>query len=417
MNKKRPTNVFINLLTILLACTALAACSTYEYHETKHVKIERLSDEQESQIQEDTLLDVGVVLLDLQEVDLDSNETDFSSVRKSEAVWFTSQLKTTLEKSNAWGLVRALPSERLGVDVTITGTLMQSNGEVVKLLISVSDSRGQQWFSKEYFQRASAYAYNPEVKIEGDPFQATFNEIANDLFNYRAILSRRELLEVRNLTQVLFAQDFVPSAFSGFVQRNENGTIGLKRIPAINDPMMQRVDRIRSRNDLFLDVVQDYYRAFNQKMHDPYQEWRKLSYKEVLLARQLKEQGRREKIAGVVAIAGGIAAASKGKNFATRGAGHIGILAGARIFGGSFQKTEQSLSHGSRLRELGLSLESELEPSIVDLQDRSVTLTGTVDDQYQEWRRILGDMFLIEEGDFVDEASAIDSNNTQTSSY
>lgn len=421
MNIKRHNNVLVKLFIMLLACATLTACSTYEYHETKHVKIERWSDEQESQIEEDSLLDVGVVLLDLQEVDLDSNETDFSSVRKSEAVWFTSQLKTTLEKSNAWGLVRALPSKRLGVDVTVTGTLIESNGEVVKLLVVVNDSRGQQWFIKEYFQRASAYAYNPEVKIEGDPFQATFNEIANDLFNYRASLSSSELLEVRNLTKVLFAQDFVPSAFSGFVQQNENGTIGLKRIPAASDPMMLRVDRIRSRNDLFLDVVQDYYRAFNQKMHGPYQEWRKLSYKEVLLARQLKEQGRREKIAGVVAIAGGIAAAKKGKNSATRGAGHVGILAGARIFGGSFQKIEQSLSHGSRLRELGLSLESELEPSIVDLQDRSVTLTGTVDDQYQEWRRILGDMFLIEEGGFLEgspdnkKSSTIDLSNDKES--
>ncbi len=64
-------------------------------------------------------------------------------------------------------------------------------------------------------------------------------------------------------------------------------------------------------------------------------------------------------------------------------------------------KTEEALGHSSTLRELGASLESELEPSIVDLQDRSVTLSGTVDDQYQEWRRILGEMFRLEEGDIT----------------
>lgn len=383
----------------MLLCLLVSACSTFEYHETKNVKIERLSDEQELQLDEASLLDVGVVLFDLKEVDLDSNETDYSSVRKSEAVWFTTQLKQTLESSNAWGLVRALPSKRLGVDVTITGTLLESNGEVIRILINVHDSRGQQWISKEYFQRASVYAYDPEVNIPGDPFQAMFNEIANDLFDYRANIEATQLLQIRNLSKVLFAQDFVPSAFDGFVDNKEDGTVALKRIPAENDPMMQRVARISARNDLFLDVIQDYYRAFNKNMEDPYQEWRKLSYKEVLYARQLKELGRREKIAGVAAIAGGLAVASKGKNFATRGAGHIGILAGARIFGGSFLKTEQALSHSSRLRELGLSLESELEPSIVDLQDRSVTLTGTVNDQYQEWRRILGDMFRLEDGE------------------
>ena len=229
-------------------------------------------------------------------VDLDTDETDYSSVLQSEAVWFTNQLKRTLDESNAWGLVRALPRDNLGLDVYVTGTLLESNGEVIRLLISAKDSTGQEWFSKEYDQRASAYAYNPEVNLPGDPFQATFNEVANDMFNYRASLSGQQLVNIRSVSKVLFARDFVPDAFDGFVQTNEAGQLSLNRIPADNDPMMLRVERIRSRNDLFLDVVQDYYRAFNRRMEGPYQEWRKLSYKEVLYARQLKEQGRKERL-------------------------------------------------------------------------------------------------------------------------
>ena len=63
---------------------------------------------------------------------------------------------------------------------------------------------------------------------------------------------------------------------------------------------------------------------------------------------------------------------------------------------------------------MGASLESELEPSIVDLQDRSVTLTGTVNDQYQEWRRILGEMFRLEEGDVSEQGPlAVSSSEAQ----
>jgi len=375
------------LLIILLTCLAcLSACTNFEYHETKQVSIERVSEQQEQLIDEQLFLDVGVVLFDPGLVDLDSNETDYSSVRESEAVWYTNQLKKTLETSNAWGMVRALPAARIGMDVTVSGALVVSNGEYIKLNISAVDSSGKQW---------SAYAYNPEVDLPGDPFQATFNEIANDLFNYRASLSEAQILNIRSLTKVLFARDFVPDAFDEFVTKDEQDRISLLRIPANEDPMMQRVDRIRSRNDLFLDVVQDYYRAFDKKMAAPYQEWRKLSYKEVLYARQLKEQAKREKIAGVAVMVGGIAAATQSNSRASRGAGHIGIIGGSRIFANSFLKTEQALSHSSTLRELGASLEAELEPSIVDLQDRSVTLSGTVDDQYQEWRRILSEMFLI----------------------
>jgi len=52
---------------------------------------------------------------------------------------------------------------------------------------------------------------------------------------------------------------------------------------------------------------------------------------------------------------------------------------------------------------MGASLESELESSVVDLQDRSITLSGTVEDQYKEWRRILSRMFAIDEGLSVDQ--------------
>jgi len=405
----RPISM-IKSVAALFIILCLSACTNYEYHETKQVTIERVNEAEEQLIDEQHLLDVGIVLFDPGEVDLDSDEADYSSVRQSEAVWFTNQLKSTLDTSNAWGLVRALPKDNLGLDVYVTGLLLESNGEVVRLQISAKDSTGREWFSKEYDQRASAYAYNPEVNLPGDPFQATFNEIANDLFNFRSSLTGQELLNIRSVSKVLFARDFVPDAFNSFVETDEFGQLSLTRIPADNDPMMQRVERIRSRNDLFLDVIQDYYRAFNNKMDAPYQEWRKLSYKEVLYSRQLKEQGRKEKIAGLVAIAGGIAAATSSKGRTTRGAGHIGIFSGARIFANSFLKTEEALGHSSTLRELGASLESELEPSIVDLQDRSVTLSGTVDDQYQEWRRILGEMFRIEEGDVSDQDTQTVSN-------
>lgn len=386
-------------IAILALLSMLSACTTFEYHETKIVDIKQVDETQEQLIDEEQILDVGIILFDPGQVDLDDEDLAYSSVRQSESVWFTTQLKRTLEKSNAWGLVRALPHSNLPIDLTVTGELLESNGEFIKLRVKAVDSTGMLWVDKIYEQQASAYAYNPEVDLPGDPFQATFNEISNDLFTFQESLQAEQLLNIRGVAKVLFARDFVPSAFDEYIQQDENGRVSLTRIPASSDPMMRRVDRIRSRNDLFVDVVQDYYRAFNRKMEGPYQEWRKLSYKEVVYSRQLKEQGKKEKIAGLAVMAGGILAATKGNSRATRGSGHIGIISGAQLFGRSFLKTEEALSHSNKLRELGNSLEAQLEPSIVELQDRSVTLSGTVDDQFQEWRRILADMFVLEEGE------------------
>ena len=377
---------------------AMSACAKYEYHETKVVKLAKQADNVNEPINEQALLDVGVILFDEGVDELDDESFAYANLRRSEAVWFSNQLRATLNRSRSWGLVRTLPLDNGGVDVIINGQLIESNGEVVKLFIEVQDSSEKKWFAKEYDQRASAYAYNPEVNVPGDPFQAVFNEIANDLSAYQSTLNDKQRLAIRNITKLRFAQEFVPQAFEGFLSENENGEFVLQRVPAESDPMMLRVERIQARNDLYLDVVQNYYRSFNRNMSGPYNEWRKNSYKEVVYERQLREQARKERIASVVTIIGGVALAVEGDSGVARSAGHIGIFGGAQLFRRSYDKVDAANIHREALLEMGSSLEAELEPSVIDLQERSVTLSGSVEDQYKEWQRILSRMFLLDEG-------------------
>lgn len=383
---------------IIMGVLLVSACSKYEYHETKVVKLEKPSEIQIQHINEQALLDIGVTLFDEGVDELDDESYAYANLRRSEAVWFSSQLRDTLEKSQAWGLVRTLPSQTSVTDVSVMGQLLESNGEMVKLNVVVSDSTGKQWFTKEYDQRASSYAYNPEVRLPEDPFQALFNEVANDLLRYQNTLSIEQRLKIRNITKVRFARGFVPEAFDDFLVTQKTGELDLQRIPAENDPMMLRVRRIQARNDLYLDVVQDYYRAFNYNMAAPYNEWRKNSYKEVVYERQLREQARKERIAGVITILGGVALAVEGDSNVTDIGSAVAIFGGAQLFRRSYGKAEEANIHREALLEMGASLEAELEPSVVDLQDRSVTLSGTVEDQYSEWRRILSRMFLLDEG-------------------
>ena len=378
-------------------CLVLAgACTTFEYHETQNATAARFDSSADIQIPEDELLDVGIVIFDTGIDLLDDESAAYSSVRQSEAVWFASQLKAALEYSNVWAAVRTMPSANSVMDLQLEGKIIESNGEFVKLQISAQDARGQDWFSKQYEHRASSYAYNPEVNSSRDPFHSLFVRIANDLFDYRDKLSSEQLLAIRNVSKVRFANDFLPDQYGEYLSQNE-GRYSLLRAPAANDPMIKRVDRIRARNDLFLDVVQDYYRVFNGNMAHPYQEWRKTSYKEVLYERQLKSQAKKEKIAGVAALVVGVLAQGSSSRY-SRAAGHVGIFAGAEMIWRGYQKQNESMIHSATLRELGASLEAELEPSVIDLQERSITLSGTVDDQFQEWRRILAEMFVAENG-------------------
>jgi hypothetical protein len=52
--------------------------------------------------------------------------------------------------------------------------------------------------------------------------------------------------------------------------------------------------------------------------------------------------------------------------------------------------------HLESLQELGESLENEVAPRVIDLQDRTITLTGTVEEQYAQWREILADIYAAE---------------------
>jgi len=363
----RVTNYFYKPLSLSLALLILSACTTYEYHETKNVPVNRVYESQEAQINEDTLLDVGIVLFDAGVDILDEESAAYSNLRESEAVWFSSQLKKSLEKSNAWGIVRTVPNADAIMDLMVRGKIIDSNGEILSLQIEAADASGRSWLSKEYFQRASAYAYNPEIDIKGDPFKSLFNEIANDLFDIRSGLSSDQLIMVRNIAKVRFAQSFAPASFEDFIVQDDNGSYQLQRVPAENDPMIQRIERIGSRNDLFLDVVQDYYRAFNKNMSAPYTEWRRLSYKDVIYERQLRKQARQEKIAGVAIMAGGLLATGSNSR-STRIGGTVGLISGAGLFRKGFGTQTEASLHAESLREMGESLELELEPSVIDLQ-------------------------------------------------
>jgi hypothetical protein len=378
-------------IVLLFMALVLGACANFEYHETKNVAAARYQSGVDAVITDAQLLDVGIVLFDPGTVVIDDDTVASASIRQSESVWFATQAKTALDYSNVWGSVRTMPSANYVMDVLVSGRIIESNGEVVQLNLTVGDATGATWYTKEYEQRASAYAYNPEVSTNRDPFRSLFVEIANDMYDYRTSLAGNQLANIRSVSKVRFAQEFLPAAFDGFLD-NQDGRYTLSRTPAANDPMIIRIDRIRARNDLFLDVIQDYYRVFNGNMAHPYQEWRKTAYKEVIYSRQLKDQGRKQKVAGVATILAGLLAQTSGNGY-SRGAGHIGIFSGASLIRQGYAKQNEAAIHNSTLIELSAALEAELAPSVIDLEDRSITLSGTVDDQFEEWKRILQAMF------------------------
>ena len=162
--------------------------------------------------------------------------------------------------------------------------------------------------------------------------------------------------------------------------------------------MLDRVRTIRERDQMFIDTLQDYYVTFDQQMDGPYQEWRKLSYEEAMALKELKAESTRRMITGGLAILAGIAGASQGDSTMTRTAGNVAIIGGGYLLKSGLEKRNEAQIHVEALEELGMSLEAEITPQVIELDDRTVMLSGNVEDQYAQWREVLAEIYRTEVG-------------------
>ena len=103
-------------------------------------------------------------------------------------------------------------------------------------------------------------------------------------------------------------------------------------------------------------------------------------------------------IVGGIAVLAGIAAASSGDSSAARTAGQVAILGGGYLVKSGLDKRNEAQIHVQALEELGMSLEAEITPQIIELEDDTIILTGNVEEQYAQWRALLGDIYRAEIG-------------------
>ena len=400
--------IALRLLTAVALMVSLAGCVSQSVKSTSVPSVKGAS----SEVTEALLLDVGIAVFDPGLDDYDEDERVYPEVRKAEARYMPNLLSEAMQNSGAWGAVRVVPDTQQITDLMVRGKILESDGEELQLQITATDSRGYVWLDKKYTGNASGYAYRMTTRSSFDPFQTVYNTIANDLLQRLEELRPEDRENVRVVTELLFARSFSPDAFEGYLGENRKKHHVVLRLPAEGDPMLDRVRTIRERDQLFIDTLQEYYVNFDAQMDGPYQEWRKLSYQEAMALKELKAESTRRLIAGGVAILAGIAGASSGDSTATRTAGNVAIIGGGYLLKSGLEKRNEAQIHVEALEELGMSLEAEITPQVIELDDRTVMLSGNVEDQYAQWRKVLEEIYRAEVGSLAlpdDPASATDT--------
>ena len=341
------------------------------------------------------LLDVGVVILDPGISAVEDEELVYPEVRKAEATFMATELAEVLTEQGGWGAVRVVPDDRQFSDLLVRGTILLSDGESLQLKIRVSDARGTVWLDKRYQGVTSRYAYEQGTRVKQDPFLAVYRMIANDMLAIFDHVPSADRVTIRRVAEMRFARDFASGAFADYLEEDDAGQISLRRLPAEDDPMLNRVRGLRQRHYVFVDTLQGHYNGFAEEMYTPYQEWRRASYEETTALRELEAESQREMIAGGAAILAGIVAQTSGSR-TTRSAGAVGVIGGGALLKSGLEKRAESNIHSLALEELGQSLDAEITPRVIELEDRTVRLTGNVEDQYDQWRELLADIYAAE---------------------
>src|SRR5882672_2068743 len=397
----------LNLLAgaALALATLLAGCVTSETRPIPKIEPKQAA----VHIPEPELLDVGIRVFDPgipKNIEGDdealAKKRIYPDLRKAEARYIPTLLRETLESTAQWGAVRVIPSTADFVDVIITGDLVDSNGGFLAVDITATDAAGRIWIKhKRYSSLVDLGAYKTTAAIKArDPFQNVYSQIANDLVVARDALTALDRENIRKVASLRFAQDLAPDAMQGMTTVDAKGVTQVARLPAEGDPTLGRIEKIRERDTAVVDTVNDYYASFHDSMEDSYGSWRQTSFSELEKEMRARSSARTRTVLGAAALIASIFAPNACGSYdscrienAARNAGTMGGI--AAVLSG-MKKYADARSHADALKELTQSFQSEVAPQVVEVEGHTLRLTGTAEDQYREWRKLLKQLYLEE---------------------
>jgi hypothetical protein len=283
----------------------------------------------------------------------------FPRVREIEALYLPFVLREALVNSQQWGAVRVVPEVDAAAELLILATILKSDGETLQLRFHVTDASGRIWLD--------------EV-IDGSE-QGLFDAFAAKLLAARGGRDGKALTNIIEISQLRYAQQLAPAAFDAYLERAADGTFNIRRLPASDDPMLERVKRIRGVEYVFTDAIDAKFRELSTDIADVYAVWRE--YRGKFAQYQADELARISNV----------------KNSAPRGS--------FEAISSHYENYKWDRQAQQEQEKWAIGFENEMGPTIARIEARVAELDGWVADRYDEWRRILAEMFELE-NEFAD---------------
>lgn len=280
----------------------------------------------------------------------------FPRVRKIEALYLPFVLRNVLSSQREWGAVRVVPDSDIAAELLINGTIVRSDGNVLVLHIRAVDARGHVWVDLDF----SGGTGNHDL----------YDEIATSLLAARNNLDGKALRDIVEISLLRYAQLLAPAAFDDYLQENADDTFTIRRLPASNDPMVERIERIRGVEYVFTDAVDAKFRELSADVETVYDLWREYR-------RKFNQFQREESLR-----------AQTFESDADRGS-YEAILERYEHYKWDRQAAEEQ-------EKWAVGFENEMGPTITAIEERVAELEGWVEERYSEWQRILAELFELE---------------------
>lgn len=282
----------------------------------------------------------------------------FPKIREIESMFLPFVLRQALVDSGDWGAIRVVPDTDPAAELRVTGTISHSDGETLSVALRAIDARGHVWVENTYSTR--------------ETYENLFAGFITDMRAARDGIDQQTLRGIAGLSAMRYAAALAPDAFGGYFEALPDGTYTLVRLPADGDPMMARIERIRSVEYVMTDAIDQKYRELYEEVDRVYEIWRK--YRRWYTNFKTEEARRNE-------------------------------LSQPDFDSGSYESMRH-LYDNYRMDRLAaqeqdkwiVGFNNEMEPFIADMEQRIAEMNGWVEDGYDQWTRILGELFEIESG-------------------
>jgi hypothetical protein len=352
-------------------------------------------------INSNIFLDVAVPVFDpgIPE-DLDKLEKDavWPQLRRAEANRFSLKTKEALQKTGVFGSVSVAPSPQVTAEVYVLGKIEESNSEDIEISIEVVDISGRRWDTETFKHRVSTGFYRDKRNDEKDSYGPIFDDIADHVVSLLKRRKEAQKEELKHIADIRFAQSFSPEAFSEHLVTNRSGYVSLRSLPAADDPAYARIRPLRVQDQLFIDRIQSQYEGFSAKTDESYLTWQQETLPSIVDARKARRASVAKGVLAAVLIGAAVAGAADNNGSGLQDVATVGAaIGGGLLVKSALDSRREARVHLATIDELGESLDIEMDPQVVELEDKTIELTGTAQEQYIQWKSHLKQIYELEE--------------------